>query len=270
MFQPGKIEMKIRNGLALVVSASFLGLTVLANAQPIGEMWLTAGDQLHMYKVSGGVVTQFALTNNEYGIAVFGSAGAADVRTQGGSSSTLGAKYLNGVATGTTYVTPVTAMLDGTQDVSTNSIFAMQWSGGDVYKYNQNWGSQTLLFNAQGSDGLGITFDRRDSSLYCLDRNGAFISHYTQAGTLLGSFTTQASLAGLAIDTDGTLWTLRQGTGTLQHYNTAGSLLGTFALGNTDNILGMEIVQSAVPEPVSCLTLSVGALALLRRKRAKA
>ena len=262
--------MKNKNVFALLVSAAFLGLTVLANAQPIGEMWLTAGDQLHMYKVSGGVVTQYTMGGNEYGIAVFGPAGAADVRTQGNNTSILGRKYVNGVASGTTYATPVSTMYDGTQDLSTNTIFAMQWSGGDVYKYDQNWGSQTLLFNAQGSDGLGITFDPRDSSLYCLDRTGQFISHYTQAGTLLGSFTTQANLAGLAIDTDGTLWADKQGTGILQHYNTAGSLLGTFALGNSDNILGMEIVPSAVPEPVSCLTLAVGALALLGRRRARA
>lgn len=261
--------MKKGNFGVLLVLAGLFGLTITANAQPIGEMWLTAGDQGHLFKISGGTVTQYTMGGNEYGIAVFGSAGAANVRTQGNNTNILGRQYANGVASGTTYATPVSTVYDGTQDLSTNSIIAMQYSGGDVYKYNQNWGSQTLLFNAQGSDGLGITFDPRDSSLYCLDRSGQFISHYTQAGSLLGSFTTQASLAGLAIDTDGTLWTLKQGTGILQHYNIAGSLLGTFALGNNDNILGMEIVPSAVPEPITCTTLAIGALALLRRKRAK-
>lgn len=247
-----------------------LGFGVTAYGQSIGEMWLTAGDQNHLFKISGGVVTQYALGDNEYGIAVFGSAGSADVRTQGNNTGIVGKKYSNGTNTGTTYATPVGAIFDGTQDLSTNSIFGMQWSGGDVYKYNQTWGSATLLFNAQGSDGLGITFDPRDSSLYCLDRNGAFISHYTQAGSLLGSFTTQASLAGLAIDTDGSLWTLQQGSGgILHHYSITGTHLGTFNMGVGDNILGIEIVGAAVPEPVSCAGVAIGALCLLRRRRAK-
>ena len=265
--------MKKGNIFGLLTSAGLLGLATIGTAAggPLGEMWLTAGDQNHMFQVSGNTTTQYALTGNEYGIAVFGSVGAVDVRTQGNNTGILGRQYVNGTPTGTTYSTTTNQIYDGAQDAATGTIYGIDFPTGNVYSFDQNWGNRNYLFTAIGTnDALGITFDSSDSTLYCLDRNAAKVSHYTLSGSLLARFDVLPGSAGLAIDLDGTFWSLLQGSQNIKHYDHAGNYMGTFSLGTDNNILGMEIVPSAVPEPTSIAVLGLGALGLLRRKRAKA
>lgn len=181
----------------------------------------------------------------------------------------VGSEYTPaGVATGFTNTWTRTANGNTAYDAAFDgtNIYMVDWTGGEVYMYDNNYNGGTYLFNASASD-IGITYDSGTGTLWTSNFSTGVVSNWSMTGTLLSSFNTAgSSAAGLAYDAaDGTLW-MSDGSGStvIRQYSTAGALLQTVTTNHY--ILGGEM--NAVPEPATLGLLALGAIAALRRKKA--
>jgi hypothetical protein len=207
--------------------------------------------------------------STEYNLAV-----AGDIRTTSERDAQSGSQYTLGMTpTGTTYAGTWGGLFDGTTDGVHN--FSLDWDTGNVLSFDRSWANPSTLFTLAGGQGgyLGITSDG-SGGLWVSQWNGSAVEHRTMGGTLLGGFTANfIDITCLAMDYNtGTLWMGTQGQeGTFWQYSTSGQLLQVVSYSNMAgvNTLGGEFNRGTVPEPVSLAVLGLGALALLRRKRAK-
>ncbi|MBS1701724.1 MAG: PEP-CTERM sorting domain-containing protein [Armatimonadetes bacterium] len=254
----------------------FVAGGILATSTSFGQMgpnstyYLGAGNNLWTIQGTSDASAP-TVTNGEFNLAVDG-----DIRTTQFRNSGDGQQYTLGLSpTGTTYSGTWSGIFDGTTDGRSN--YTIDWDSSRVLSYDRNWqGEQTMFTLGGGGSGeyLGITYDG-SGGLYVSQWNGGMIEHYTMGGQLLGSFDTGfTNLTALAMDySTGTLWVgSQQHQGQFDEYTTSGTHLDTVIFGDmvVANTLGGEFdLGSAVPEPASLAVLGFGALALLRRKRAK-
>jgi len=241
-----------------------------AQAGPVSEYYLTAGDQGQNWVLQGSSSSMSGQVHGaEYAIAVDG-----DVRTFGytggqGSQYTLGL-----VPTGIDYNAPsasVDSFFDGTTDGTFN--YSVGYFNGLVYRMNRDWSNPTALFDTgnNGAHSLGITYDTLTNSLWVSQWDGSAVSNFTLSGILLSSFNVGFNrITSLAYDpADGSLWMGTQNDfgasiRTFYQYSTSGQQLSTaiYADLSGQNYLGGEfdITPSAVPEPSSLALVVLAAL----------
>jgi len=216
--------------------------TVSAQNGPTSPYYVTAaGDQNTTTVLRGTVVVfQWAqLGLREYPIAV-----VDDVRTLGGSSGGIGARYaLDGSDLGDRYRFPsgIGSCYDGATDGTSN--YAVDFGNGGVWRFDRSWADGRMIF-ATAPFYLGITHDASDNTLWISAWFEDTIEHRTMDGKYLGRFTTGfTNISCLALDpADGTLWMGSQTTlGTYYQYDKAGNRLQTVTYdGFTDNTIGGE------------------------------
>ena len=166
------------------------------------------------------------------------------IKTMGANVGDIGAEYdLNGVDLGPRYTHPAgpSRAWDGTTD-GTN-FYAID-SAGMVYQFDQSWANPVALFDAGGIGAL--TYDPTDNTLWCSQFSTTDVTHYTLAGTVLGSFSTgHTQNMALALDhADNTLWLHDRTTqGTFEQWSKAGVMLNRIAIAgmSTQNALGGEM-----------------------------
>jgi hypothetical protein len=228
----------------ILVVAAVLAFAVATStlAGPTGQYVLTAGDQQTDWVVQGtGAAATWATTTVEYPVAVLST-----IRTTGPSPGSVGGEYsLVGVPTGTTFTNGLTSgdIYDGTTD--------------GTYLYAVNYG-----------DGIGITYDPTNNSLWVSGWNTGTITDYSLTGTVLSSFTVPyTEISCLAFDySDDTLWFGSQNTqGTFYQYSRTGTSLGSqsYASLTTQNTLGGEFPLSAARGPGIPLLGVLGLAALI-------
>lgn len=257
------------------VAAFALSLAAGASAQgPTSMLYITNfaefGTSSGLDMVQGGFINSIS-TNNPNDICI-GVAGG-DVRTFGYTETYAGSRFdlVGNPLAGGPYLNnaPITQYHDGTSDGRFN--YSLDYTNGNVVRFDRNWGSPTVLFNCWGSMPAAghITLDATDGSFWISEWGGPDrVEHRTSAGVLLSSFNSGiAGSAGLALDpVDGTLW--MGGPGNLLHqFNQSGTYLQTMATGLGGAFYGMEFETSPVPEPASFLALLGGICFFKRRKR---
>ncbi|MBA2306779.1 PEP-CTERM sorting domain-containing protein [Candidatus Dependentiae bacterium] len=150
------------------------------------------------------------------------------------------------------------------------NIFMVHWLGttdGQVFRYDNNYGNGTFLFNARSGD-LGITYDSVDNSIWVSNWNDGRVTEYSLGGTQMSQFQAAGiNVGALARDPlDDTFWMAINSTAMLAQYSRTGTLLQSYA--RPDYVLGGEI--SAIPEPLTIFALSAGIAALAFRRKKKA
>jgi MYXO-CTERM domain-containing protein len=210
-------------------------------------------------------------TGNNVDICI-GVAGG-DVRTMGYSGLDAGSRFnLTGAPlAGGPYTNTTTGsqLHDGTSDGSFN--YSVDYTTGDVLRFDRNWGSRTTLFNATATlPGAGyITMNATDGTFWLSQWGGGDrVEHRTPGGALISSFNFGfAGAAGLALDpVDGTLWT-SNGSTTLLQYTQAGATLQAQTYSLAGQFYGMEFETTPAPAPGVVAALSLFAARLLRRRR---
>ncbi len=243
----------------VVVCGALLASAALAQTD---VLYVTDGDSARLARVEEGAVTVTRTHVRGYPIAVRNTIWIGDYN--GGQPNAI--EYdLNGVATGNTApYTPVFAV-DGASGEEENYQLGNAFSGNaTVYSAGLNWTGQTPLFNVQGSDLVGITYDGVNDSLWISDRSNIY--QYGLGGNLISQFAHSSGRGCLAWEpsTD-TLWYVRNGSDTIDQYSKTGMQLASITVpGLASNNWGAEFV---VPEPATMMLLAAGSLILARRRR---
>jgi hypothetical protein len=289
-----------------IASAAVFGVSARAElvTGPVSPYYLD-GYGSTIYVVQGlSVVASFPTA---YGQGEFEQAlavGGGTIRTRagllsGGPDGLSGEYTLDGIPTGTSYLTPPSGSLryyDGTSSGPTNFFVdhgVPEFFGG-VYKADRRWQDPQFLFYAQGicdhppdqpgCHGLsGVAFDPLNHSLWVSSRPDSRIQEYSMGGKLLAQFTFADPFsynAALGVDPmDHTLWMTTGGTGFLRQYSLDPSTFGMLLQSGIPAGLpdGRFLFDSGdfnhVPEPSSALLIAAGISALaalrcaLRRKR---
>jgi len=204
-------------------------------------------------------------------IAVYG-----DVRTHGYSGGDTGSRYdlAANPLVGGPYINtiPLSQLHDGTSDGNYN--YSVNYTTGDVLRFDRNWASPTVLFNATANiPGAGwITMDVSNGSFWISQWGGPdLVAHFTSTGTLLGTFNSGVlGSVGLAFDpVDGTLW-MGDSNFKLHQYNQLGTPLQTSSYAVQGSWYGMEFNTQSVPEPSSMFfaAIVVAGVAAWRIRRA--
>jgi hypothetical protein len=196
-------------------------------------------------------------------IAVYG-----DVRTMGYSGTDQGARFdlAGNPLVGGPYTNNIAGsqLHDGTSDGNYN--YSVDYTTGDVLRFDRNWASPVTVFNATGDiPGAGwITMNATDGSFWISQWGGPDqVSHFTSTGTLLSSFNSGVfGSVGLALDPiDGTLW-MGDSNFFLHQFNQAGVPLQSLGYTVSGSWYGMEFDTTPVPEPSSVVLLAVGLIGL--------
>ena len=261
----------------VLLFVALVALTGVAMAGPTSPLYLTFLYDLNDYDIyvvqGNSIIRTFPEAYNaplEAPIAVYG-----DVRTTAYYAGGAGGQYtLSGTPTGTSYVLPSVISTGGAYDSTSDDShnYLVDLSTGWVYETARDYTNPVALFNAGTANDLGITYDRRNNSLWISGWNNTMVQDYSLNGTLLSSFSTgHFDNAALALDpADHTLWLVddyfhnNDYGGYLEQYSTAGALLSVgpyvgYTLGGEFN----------TPEPGTLILFGSGALGLaglLRRK----
>ncbi len=214
--------------VGLVIALGAAAATAAAQG-PVGELYVTAGQQRMMHVLQGGaVVRSWAITGEgqyEYPLAVI-----EDVRTLGAQPGQPGVRYdFSGVDLGERYAFPngIGTAWDGTTDGVHN--YTLDFTNGGVYRLDLDWANGTMIFNTP-PQWLGITYDPSDDTLWIASWGENRVEQRDLSGNTISSFTTElANITCLAMDpSDGTLWLgSQQRQGTFWQYSRAGQVLRT-------------------------------------------
>lgn len=237
-----------------------------ARADTVSPLYLTLYDSISVVQ-GGGVVNSWSTSSGygEWPIAVDDTVRTWEYYADFYST---GHEYtLGGVPTGNTYPNNFFAccFYDGTTDGTAN--YAIQYASGDVYRFNSDWTSPTLLFSSGLDYGLGITYDPTDASLWLLQHYSGLgntqVQHRTLSGALLGTFLTgQNYTTALALDhADNSLWLFDwnefTGAGDLRQYSKVGAPLSSQSW-NSGFVYGGEFALTSVPDHASTFILLLG------------
>jgi hypothetical protein len=200
-------------------------------------------------------------------IAVYG-----DVRTFGYFPGDPGSRFdlAGNPLTGGPYVNSYGGQLhDGTSDGLYN--YTVDYTTGDVLRFDRNWASPSVLFNPHGALTIGwITLNAADGTFWLSQYgNSDLVEHFTSGGTLIGSFNSGINYSqGLALDpVDGTLW-MASGY-TLCQFTQTGTPLQNMSFNSLQagGWFGMEFDTTPVPEPsLSFLSLLCAAVAFRKSR----
>jgi len=257
--------MKSFNVSVLVVTALVASMvSEVVAVGPLSTLYVT-----NYGEFSGGTVTGLDLiqgatvssypANDLLGINI---AVSGDVRTHGYSTNDSGSRYdlAANPLVGGPYINTISGsqLHDGTSDGNYN--YSVNYTTGDVLRFDRNWASPNVVFNATANiPGAGwITMDVSDGSFWISQWGGPdLVAHFTGAGTLLSTFNSGVfGSVGLALDPiDGTLW-MGDSNFVLHQYNQSGiPLQTTTPYGVPGSWYGMEFdtrsITTAAPEPSS-------------------
>ncbi|MCH7792753.1 MAG: hypothetical protein IID31_10805 [Planctomycetes bacterium] len=221
---------------ALIAGSLALGGFANSAAAQVSEYIVFSGDQSTFSVIQDGqLIRSWGVAVNsaryQYPLAI-----NQTIRTMGANEGDDGAEYdLFGGDLGSRYTHPIgqSRCWDGTTSGTEN--FAID-SGGTVARYDSNWTSPIILFDAGGIGA--VTYDPTNDSLWVSQFSGTTtVVEYDMRGTVLRSINVghERNMA-LALDhADGTLWLHDRGQrGTFEQWTKGGVLL------TRRSIVGME------------------------------
>ena len=154
---------------------------------------------------------------------------------------------------------------------TSGDLFVSSFNQNKIFKYNGTTGALIGTFaTASLSSPYGMRFGP-DGNLYVANVGSDVITRYNgTTGALMGTFASGGGLndpTGILFGGDGHLYVASGNTNQILRYNgTTGAFMDVFA--TAPNLNGPVFMAFApVPEPTSIAVLSIGALALLRRRR---
>lgn len=240
-----------------------------ASAQS-GQLYVSSGNGSGWWHMQGGNNLGNWQSNPPYAPAIIGNS----IRAFGGNSGDTGREYdLNGNDLGPNYQnnTGTGYFFDGTTD-GKNYNYAINWSAGEVWRFDTNWQSGQFLFDTPDLTA-GITYDTRTGHIWTnngrLGRGTDELREYDTSGNLLNTYGYNVGddTMGLAYDaTDDSLYIFNySGVNQIYQFNTVGQQIGTintpFAYG-----IGAEFAN-AVPAPGAAALLGLSGLIATRRSR---
>ncbi len=238
-----------------------VGLGTLAPSAALAQtsaLYVTDGDSARLARVQGGVVTITSTHVRGYAIAVRNTIWIGDYN---GNQPNSIEYTLAGVATGnTTLYTPVFAV-DGAVNANTNYQLGNAFTtNATVYMANANWSNPVPLFNVQGQDLVGITFDNVSGSLWISDVNQIY--NYGLAGNLISQFAHSSGRGCLAYEpSSDTLWYVPNSADHIDQYSKTGTFLGSVSTpGLSSNNWGAEFEAGTCVGISSYCTAKVNSL----------
>lgn len=254
----------LRNLFAAAVTAAALGFAGAAAAQTT-PYFVMDGDSSTGWRIQGGTATSFAVPVRSYPLAVRTTVLVHDRDDNGSTEYSLAA-----VPTGVTIAGPNVVggqQLDGAATASSN--FTVIYNTRQVIRSNPDFSAPTVAFTLPGGDEpTGITADSNGDLLVIVGFGSNVVRRYSQAGALLGSFTTaMTDMCCLAYEasTD-SLWAVNRGSNAIFQLNkTTGATISTFVPAGfaASNPFGGEMAAAAAPPPATVPTLSEWAMILL-------
>lgn len=248
-----------------LVVVTVFGAACPAWAGPITEYYIVDGQSAQLSVVQGNSIIRSWTTRDpgeQMPIAV-----ADTVRTFAEHPGYFGSEYdYNGNWTGTDYPDvggPQGQRIDGgTDGVRRN--FLAGYNDGGIWQYDRDWTNPVRLFSAISP--TGVTYDTMTGNLWVIEHGISSVSEYTVDGTLLSSFSFGSGWRGcLAYEpaTD-TLWLSEFASGEIFQFAKDGTLLQSEVIpGLGGYAWGGEFI---IPEPGTLSLLSLGLVALLRRR----
>lgn len=249
----------------LLVSVAGVLAVAGAAAGQTDRLYITDGDSQRLAIVQGGVLQSVKTTHvRGYPIVVNSSLWIGDYN---GNQPNAIEYDLDGNATGATVpYTPIFAVdagSDGGQSFQLGNAFN---SNATVYAGGAQFENSTPLFDVQGSDLVGITYDTANGSIWVSDQSQLY--EYSLGGSLLSSFSHQSGRGCIAYEASSdSIWYVTNGSDTITQYAKNGKVLNTLQVGGlASNNWGAEFA-ARVPTPGAAALFGMAAVVGTRRRR---
>jgi hypothetical protein len=226
---------------AAAAAALMVYISGTAQAQT-SALYVTDGDSQRLAIVQDGALIATKTTFvRGYPIAVTATAWIGDYN---GNQPDAHEFDLGGDPTGASApYTPVFAVDGATTGGVTYQLGNAFNSNSTVYVGDFDFQNSSPLFDVQGSDLVGITYDSAAGTIWISDQ--ATIYEYTTEGSLLRSFGHQSGRGCIAYElTSDTIWYVTNGTDTITQYSKDGQVLQTLQVaGLASNNWGAEFAM---------------------------
>lgn len=258
---PGSSIQQYRPGTGLVQSfvlpsTQFAGVALTPSGNIVGTVRKPAGSKsLVVFNPDGSVANTFATPQINVGF------GPNDVSVFRDGTFAVNDVFDNQIefysSTGTHLQTVNLAagVSPGGSTIDSNNTLWVGGFNGQLLRFHQS-GTLLTTLPVPGVQVAGVAYSATDHTLWVTQRDGNKVTHLSQSGTILGSFTVPVPVGGveefdaISVAADGTLYVAGSGSTSILHVSTTGVSLGSIPIVNPDYPFYMTIAPPpAAPTP---------------------